>query len=204
MLGLGSGVKKDGEVKVEPEEEVLDEKKIIMDFKNHHKIDPKRFHKLLMDRDPNLDNPPKDRKEELIRAMGFHKASIKDAEAKKKKSYLYDKDGKQYSLWKTHYSEFSSLSPGIALYFMFLKSAAICFLLMSMLMAPAMYSNSIGNYLNSNEKMSNLDITTLANQQGVRDQNADPKDLNTWRAKLIIYADIAYSFVFALWIIVFN
>lgn len=68
----------------------LDEQKIIMDFKNYHKIDKKRFHKLLMDKDPKLDEPPKDRKEELLRAMGFYKASIKEAQKKGEKSYLYD------------------------------------------------------------------------------------------------------------------
>lgn len=120
---------------------------VLGNFKDNYKIDKSRFLKLLTDRDPKLDEPPKDAKDALHREMGFVKASIKEAEKKKAKSYLYDEKGKPYPIFSTPYSEFSSLSPGITLYFMFLKSAAICFLLMSLLMIPAMYSNAIGSYL---------------------------------------------------------
>ena len=94
------------------------------------------------------------------------------------------------------------------LYFMFVKWMCIGFLIVSLIAVPAMFSNMAGTGISSEEEVSYLDSTTLANQDNVvADEtaaNEDIEDQNRFDRYLVIYSDVVYTIFLISWMAIFK
>jgi len=82
-------------------------------------------------------------------------------------SILRDKDGQYIPVCSSGPEDFGFASIGLEMYFRFLKEMGLLFVLLSLLAAPALYVNYIGNEVDPNYEQTVFDRMTISNQNGV-------------------------------------
>ena len=118
---------------------------------------------------------------------------------------LKDVNGEQLPICKTNSNELGIASVGVELYFIFLKELILLFLLLTIFALPLIILNYTGGYLNSIEKTSPFEGSTIGNQMSIPadirsrdDQNATIKN-----HKIYMYITIFFDFTYSLIYVVF-
>ncbi|MDR3547939.1 MAG: hypothetical protein P4M11_06710 [Candidatus Pacebacteria bacterium] len=123
---------------------------------------------------------------------------------------LHDDKGMPFSVCKSTTEELGVGGIGIEMYFVFLKQMVILFAVMTVISFPILIFNYIGGYLNTIDKTSPFEASTIANQKGIptgtTSRSEAEQALNDHKKFMYstIILDILYSAAFLIMIYIFQ